>query len=198
MGYSISWLAVKGKEPAAIHQQFDISSTKEYGDYARYPIVGRVLPSGWYLLVASRCDHKIISEAVLAKNSIDCAIVACSIEEHVMFFSAAYWEDGQNTWCITHNSDKDIMDLMVEGQPPDIFNEIKETYLAKQAAEDNHEDDYNVDYICEIPMELARTIVGFKHDEVTPDVEKGSFEIFRFNNRRDSANAKKPWWCFWS
>lgn len=181
MGYSISWLAVKGKDSAIIAQQLNISSTETFGDYPQHPLVGQLIPNGWYLLVADRCEHKIISDTMLAKNSMDCSIVACSIEEHVMFFSAALWENGQKIWSITHDSEKDELDLQVEGQPPANFQEIRQRCFANHLSQANQTDQYQVDYIAEIPLEIAKTIVGFRHDELTDGIQGDRFEILRFN-----------------
>lgn len=195
MGYSISWLAVKNVEPPEVHRRFDVAGTSQYGDYADHPIVGRLLPSGWYLLVAQRCDHPITLESLLARNSADCEILACSIEEHVMYVSAAYWQNGCKVWSILHRGgDYGTMDLLVDGELPGVFEEIRAKCFAEQIADSEG----GVDYIFEIPLEMVRFYTGFKHDEETPGVEDGSFQILRFNKPKQSACTENPWWRFWS
>jgi hypothetical protein len=39
--------------------------------------------------------------------------------------------------------------------------------------------------------------VGFKHDEETPGLEEGSFEILKLSREGLVAKASKPWWRFW-
>ena len=60
MGYSISWVAVKRKAPEILLQELGLLSTGVMADYGREPYTGRTFPSGWFLLVFNRCEHKFI------------------------------------------------------------------------------------------------------------------------------------------
>lgn len=195
MGYSISWLATRGKSPEAIQEKLGLSGTGELADYADAPIVGRRLPSGWYLLVAKGCDHQIISDRVLAAASSGCSLVACSIEEHVMFCSSACWENGKTVWRVGHRAETALFDLSVSGEPPAAFDEIRGTCAARQEAEGGER--AGVDWFFDIPLQLARHVVGFKHDEQTPGVEAGSFEVLRVGGGGLISPAARPWWRFW-
>jgi hypothetical protein len=136
MGYSLAWLAVQWKSPAIIHQQLGLSASGDFCDYGNAPVVGRQLPSGWYVIVVKGCDHKLISDVVVQKISLACSVIACSIEEHVMFSSAAQWSDGQREWAIQHRGgDYGSADLSFEGDPPPLFAELREHYGSRQNAE---------------------------------------------------------------
>lgn len=196
MGYSLAWLAVQGKSPAIIHQQLGLSASGDFCDYGDAPVVGRQLPSGWYVIVVKGCDHKLISDVVVQRISLACSVIACSIEEHVMFSSAAQWSDGQREWAIQHRGgDYGSADLSFEGDPPPLFAELREHYGSRQNAEGGVKAE--VDWIFEVPLELAKSYVGFKHDEETPGVEDGSFEILDPSRDGLVAHASKPWWRFW-
>ena len=80
-----------------------------------------------------------------------------------MFSSAAGWRNGECQWSIVHDSSRGIFDLESSGQPPPGFETLKELKMAKQKEEGGAEAD--VDYIIEIPLEVARELTGFKHDE---------------------------------
>ncbi|MHC1743558.1 MAG: hypothetical protein AB9873_11060 [Syntrophobacteraceae bacterium] len=195
MGFSISWLAVKDKHPDAILGSLGLTRTGESGDWGEAPLVGRFLPSGWYLLVAKGCDHKIISENVLAEVARGCSLVACSIEEHVMFSSSVFWSDGEKAWSIEHKGDFGVMDLSVDGSPPSVISELREKYVSEQEAEGGEH--AGVDLIFEIPLAVAKSLVGFKHDEETPGVNDVHFEVLRLDEGGLLSRASRPWWRFW-
>jgi hypothetical protein len=195
MGFAMSWIACNGKEPELLHQKLGCRSTGEFGEYADYPLVGRSLPSGWYAMVANRCDHRIVSEPVLSAISLDCSVIACSIEEHVMYCASSLWRDGGKIWGLVHQGDRDVADLTVTGNPPDTLIQIREDCAKKQAGEPRGR--YPVDWFFEIPLELAGHAAGFRHDKETPGVESESFEIFQIAGDGLLANRAKPWWRPW-
>ena len=54
--------------------------------------------------------------------------------------------------------------LEVEGTPPEVFPAIRKEMEEMQRAEGG--DQAGVDYIFEIPLGVAKSLVGFKHDEI--------------------------------
>ncbi len=164
MGYSISWVAFKNKEPEAV-----LESLARF----RSKITGHLLPDGWYLCIAEGCDHKIVSSRFLSTATKGCSAIACSIEEHVMFSSCSSWKDGKELWNVKHEGDK-ALDLRISGNPPNDLTAIQREYSSKQNQE-NKNDPYRVDWMFEVPLQLAKQIVGFKHDEDSTGGE--TFEI---------------------
>ena len=104
-----------------------------------------------------------------------------------MFSGTALWENGQRVWSVSHQGDEKLHDLSADGVLPDFFPSVRDALLAKQAAERGV--DAGVDYVFEIPLELARRITGFAHDSAA-SVEIDRFEVL------DPASAK-PWWNLW-
>ena len=196
MGYSLAWCAIEGKATEIIHQQLGLAATGEFSDYGVATIVGRYLPSGWYLIIAKGCDHKLISDGILQEISSDCSVIACSIEEHVMFCSAANWKDGQRKWFVQHRGgDYGPADLSSLGTPPPVFAMLRDHYISRQDVEGGEKAE--VDWLFEIPLELAKSFVGFRHDESTPGIEDGSFEILHLSQNGLLAHSSRPWWRFW-
>jgi len=187
MGYSIAWLAAQGRPPQSLLAELGRRPTGKAGEYPDDPMVGAPLAGGWYLLAARGCDHRMIGDQVLKTLSRRCRVIACSIEEHVMFSSAALWENGERVWSLSHQGNEKLHDLSANGALPDFFASVRDELLAKQAAKGGEE--AGVDYVFEIPLELARRITGFAHDSVA-SVEIDRFEVL------DSAPAK-PWWKLW-
>lgn len=182
MGYSVSWLAVRGKDANLVRQQLGLQQTGQREEIPESPVLGSDLPTGWYLVFANRCDYA--ENAGLDRLSVDCEVVACSVEEHVMVSAASGWKDGRNTWAITHDSQRGPEDLEVEGEPPSVFSAIRERLNAQQAERGD------ADYIFDIPVEVAESLTGFRHDE---DIEHAAAEPFEVL----AAAKTKRWWQIW-
>lgn len=195
MGFSISWLAVKTGDKDSVNALLSLKETGEFGDYADYPIVGRILPSGWYLIVADRCDHELIKPENLRDISSKFTVVACSIEEHCMFCSCSIWEGGAEQFSVEHKGDDSFYNLESKGVPPSGYDEINKKYHKEQDEEGGEEAE--VDMIFEIPNILAKSLTGFKHDEVIEGIEDGSFLILSSTKFTNAQGRKKPWWKFW-
>jgi len=81
---------------------------------------------------------------------------------------------------------------------PEGFSKIEENFTEqqKQSGGENSE----VDYFFEMPLQTAKSVVGFKHDEA--GLEDGSFQVFKddssssFTEQTDDQRAK-PWWKLW-
>lgn len=189
MGYSISWLAVRGKEPPEILSSLGLEHTGRMAEYGEAMYTGRMLPSGWFLLVLNRCEHEFVKPGSLSKLSMEAEVVACSIEEHVMVSTSELWKDGSNVWRIEHDVQESSDHLSESGALPSSYREIKNALIRDQEAAGGKEAD--VDFFFEIPLATAKDIVGFKHDEHS-GLEENSFEVFE---RR--AATPKSWWKLW-
>ena len=100
---------------------------------------------------------------------------AASIEEHVMFCSSTSWWNGKLEWRVQHEAEKGVTHLHVSGTPPDDLETLRQGALARQLC---HDDEIGVDYVFDVPLELAKRVVGFRHDESEPGPELEYFEIF--------------------
>ena len=186
MGYSISWVAFKDKKPEAVLESL--------GQF-RSEITGHLLPNGWYVCVAEGCDHEMISRRSLGIATKGCSAIACSIEEHINFSSCSNWKDGKELWNVKHEGDK-ALDLRVSGNPPDDLTAIEREYSSKQNQE-NENDPHPVDWMFEVPLQLAKQIVGFKHDEDPTGgeiVEASAVDRMDIGERSFRATRRKsPW-----
>lgn len=203
MGFSLSWVAVRTDTPQAVQDALALRGTGEREERPESEITGAVLPGGWYLIVSDRDRFKLEggwymvhwnrdklkleSDEVLSRLSRIGEIVICSIEEHVMYSSAAFWRDGRAVWAVSHQGDRDIEHLEVKGEPPAAFAAIRDRLHAQQAAEGEKEE---VDYIFEIPVELAFSIAGYRHDAEIPALGKDAFEILATTK----TTPERTWW----
>jgi hypothetical protein len=141
-----------------------------------------------------RCDHAIRSEPVLSELSFSASVIACSIEEHVMFMSSALFGD-QEIWSVQHRGgDCGDTDLVVKGLPPDNLKDLSARCFAAQ--ESARSDSIGVDYVADIPMLLAKSIAGFKCDEINPETD-AAFRALHQEPTGLLARATRPRWKFW-
>jgi hypothetical protein len=190
VGYSISWLAVHAGAAETL-AALALHPTGEQLELPEAPFVGALLSTGWYLVVADRCDHALVAEATLKSLPASTDAVSCSIEEHVMFSAASFWSGGRRVWSVSHDAQKAIDHLESWGDLPPFYSEIREAILAQQAREGGA--GAEVDFVSDLPLELARRIVGYKHDA---DGEPARFDVLHPTS--DSLLARrKPWGRFW-
>jgi hypothetical protein len=189
MGYAISWLAVQTDAPDRLLSRLALSRTGEPDEEYETPVSGGPLKKGWFLVVANDCAHRIVGEQLLADLSNDHDLVACSIEEHVMFSTATLWRSGRKQWSVTHDSSRGIRDLQVSGAPPASLEQHESRCAAQLNAEGGEESE--VDYLFDVPLELAKELTGFKHDEVT-DCHERPLEALK-----DDRPKPRPWWKLW-
>jgi hypothetical protein len=110
-----------------------------------------------------------------------------------MFASAAFWRDGREVWSVQHQGDKAVTDLVVKGVPPSNFEDVRaRCFAAQELAEPD-----DVDYVFDIPLDLAKSIVGFRHDQINPEIDDTSFRALAKGPVGLLAKVMKPKWKFW-
>ncbi len=168
MGLSISWLPVKGKESEVVLRELGLALMGERDELpAESPVAAASLPGGWYVVIFDRYEHESVREDVLERVSTGCDVVAAGAEEHLMSSFASGWRDGQRLWWISHDADKGVYDLEVEGRVPNGFDRVRRERLDEQGGAGGSEAD--VDYVFDLPLEAAKLVTGFSHDETEPD-----------------------------
>jgi hypothetical protein len=111
----------------------------------------------------------------LAQLSIDHDLLLCLIEEHVIASSAELWSKGDRKWWLSHEGENGPKGLEVDGEPPEIYPAIRKEMEDLQLAEGG--DEAGVDYLFEIPLEVAKSLVGFKHDEICTHLIGKHFDV---------------------
>jgi hypothetical protein len=190
MGYSQSWLAVKGKPPTAVLETLGLRGTGTREENAESPIVGAELPSGWYLVVTGRSGHRLMRDQTLQRLSAGCEVVTGDVEEHVMVSVATGWRDGQRVWTVTHDAQRDMEHLQTEGDLPAAFASIRDRLRSEQQKAGGRKAD--VDYIFDVPVELAQTLTGYRHDADIPGAGTDPFEVLVETSSSASASTGRP------
>jgi hypothetical protein len=173
VGFSVSWLAVRGKEQRAVLSELGLTQTTARESIPESDVVGCVLPSGWYLVLYNDVNVPGLEEASLERISRTAEVITCEVEEHAMVSIASGWEDGRRLWCIAHDSDQGLRHLHTEGGLPQGFSEIRDACRARQDASDAS----NVDHYFDIPVEMAKHICRFRHDDMPDHVEAKPFVV---------------------
>jgi len=179
MGYAISWLAVRGTSESDVLAALGLEKTEhvEKGGVPEGEWCSARLGQ-WTLVWSDSFEPARFTKAV---PKLKGEMVICSVEEHVMFISAAAFVDGLLSWRIIHDAQQGANHLSVEGNPPAAFARIQAEEFARAKEADD------VDYVFEIPARTAQEVVGFRHDAKST----AAFENLQVISK------PKPWWKFW-
>jgi hypothetical protein len=174
MGAALSWFAVRGCSRDEALAELGLELGLEVGEDLPDRLGVGELPGGWLLFTSS--DLGELFESRFVALSCHGPAVGCAIEEHVMFMEARGFTDGAERWRVVHDPDNGTYHLGVQGDPPAELESIRRAAVAEQEAEGG--EDAGVDYISDVPLDLAKTICGFKHDDDWPET-LSFFELHR-------------------
>jgi len=188
MGWSLSWLAVQGKQPGEVQAALGLKATGTTCIVAEAPFSGAQLPNGWYVVVADH-DFRFLEEpaTTTAIASMGGNAVACGVEEHTMVSGAKAWRDGNLLWSVSHDGSGGGRDLHCEGRLPEGFEKTRADALAQ------YEDEpMGVDFVFDVPLDLAEALTEFRHD--SSELE---FAVLELINPPKPMTTQKPWWKLW-
>ncbi|MFC0132089.1 hypothetical protein CR105_26205 [Massilia eurypsychrophila] len=185
MGISLAWVAVETLPGELALARLSLSKTAKQCGYPFIGLVSHALPYNWFLLAASRCDHRIASPASMAAISLGCRAVACAVEEHVGFASCELWEDGKRSWSVAHDGSEDPENISFEGRVPQRFHAL----VASVEGEDS--ENFDGHFHMDIPLILAKELSGFRHDDINPAVDDTPFDVLH------DEQGVRPWWRLW-
>ena len=167
MGWKVSWLAVRNQERIAILRSFGLHAIDKAQERPKGVISGSSLPNGYYVLFLDNCFHPFVTPEVLSRVSLGCEIVGCQVEEGIMASASFCWSDGKRIWNVTHEADKGVRNLQIEGTPPKALAELKAEAINLQ----NKERwipflplPWEIDHFFRVPLELSAAVVGYEHD----------------------------------
>lgn len=191
MGQALTWLAVRGKDATQVLADLDASPTGQQGGFGEHRLAACALRGGWYAVAALQAGHRWGGPDWLAALSGGAELVACQVEEHVMFASAEGWRAGERRWRVVHDAQQGLGHLQAEGELPPAYAGIAAEHRALLAASPRGQ----VDHLFEVPLKLAQRLTGFKHDEGGPGGDGVWSELSDGPLR--AAAAAKPWWKRW-
>ena len=189
MGFSLSWLAIKGASRQTALSALGLRGTETFEELPESALTGVLLPTGWYMVVSNRGEYPAFMEDMtLTQVSATTEVVTCFVEEHVMCSHAAQWRGGRELWSLMHTADTGgIEHLEIRGEPPPFFASIRDSLRAKQQEAGGKEAE--VDYIFDIPVETAKQFTGYRHDRDMPRAGEKPFEVLETT----AATPKRSW-----
>lgn len=175
MGFSVTWCAVREEDAQKLLEQVCLSSTGETEEFPESPVSMAKLDTGWRIIWCNKYGSPILEQQHLVDISRECDVLLCLVEEHVMASSSEFWSGGDRKWLISHQGDNGPKGLNATGELPACFPAIRAEMEEAQLVEGG--DDADVDYIFEIPLKVAQSLVGFKHDEDCQHISKEQFIV---------------------
>ena len=192
MGYSMSWVAVKGSTPQAVLNALALRATGAREEIPESDITAAELPGCWYMVVSNRDGLQLTNGDVLARLSALGEVIACFVEEHVMFSSAECWRNGGRFWSGQHDAQRGIEHLAAEGERPPRLSSVRDELRTKQAAAGGRK--VVVDYIWDVPVVLAHESAGWRHDRYIPGLAADAFEVLEATSSRPPKTQSTSWW----
>lgn len=158
MGFSLSWIALKGVGKDQALELTGLADTDEPDPDNEEPISGTMLPTGWYLIVFDDIAHPLTHPDELARLSEAATVLAGVAEEHVNYSAACLYEGGEEIWRVWHQLDFGDFHLEVEGTPPEPFEAIKAKHFKLREEE-------GYDAVFSVPVELAAGLCGYAYGQ---------------------------------
>lgn len=172
MGYALSWAALKNGTLEAICSACNLRPTGETEKFPKSRVVATEIPTGWQLVLYNRRE---IDDQILAKLSAAGEVVSCFVEDHVMFSSASGWNRGNQVWKVFHDGERGRYHSDIVGAPPAVLADVQKRLTEKQEEAGGEKAD--VDYIYDIPAELAKALTGFRHDEDVQSITGDPYQV---------------------
>ena len=185
MGFAISWIACPETHAEAVLRQLLLRATGETEEMPESPISMFRTKPGWRIIWVNEYGSPLIGEDVLAKLSMTSEIILALVEEHVMASSSELWSQGRRRWWISHQGENGPVGLATDGHLPHSFPTIRETL--EQEQEEAGGKDADVDHLFDIPLKVAESITGFKHDVVL----EGEFEVLKRDESKSAGFFKR-------
>jgi hypothetical protein len=165
MGYRISWLGARGLPKTDLLHHFGLVDSGIYDEANEAPFSAAELPTGWTILWAN--DPAFATIARCTELSLRAPVVSCWVNETAMVSSVNYFEAGDYLWFVGHDFQKGPDDLVFEGEVPPSFEEIRGRLDAQRLSYGDTQP--AVDFIFDVPIELAQSVAGYRHDQVAFD-----------------------------
>lgn len=175
MGFSITWCAVREEGAQRFLEHVGLSPTGETEEFPESLISTTMLNSGWRVIWYNQYGCPFLTTTELSVISNEQDVLVCLVEEHVMASSAEFWSDGKRKWSISHEGEDGPKGLSANGELPESFSLIRSEMEEAQRAAGGLAAD--VDHIFEIPLKVAQSLVGFKHDECCSQIADEQFVV---------------------
>jgi hypothetical protein len=179
MGIRLAWMAVKGLDKAALLERLGFIETGDAGEWHEVCPSFTERAGGWRVVLMEFGD--LPKRAELEALSQEGEVLTCEVSETVMYSEAQGFSAGRRLWKVASDPDsKAPHGLVVEGDPPGLFEEIKARLLARQAeGAASNGSGPSVDYVFDIAPDLVYALTGFRANGPPMDEEPVMAELER-------------------
>ena len=175
MGFSVTWVAVREENAQELLENLALSPTGETEEFPESLISSAKLDTGWRVIWYNKYGCPFLQPDKLRDLSKGHDLLMCLVEEHVMASSSELWSSGKRLWWISHEGEDGPKGLSSDGALPECFDAIRNELEEAQRADGGA--DAEVDHIFDVPLRVAKELVGFKHDEDCPGMKEGRFAV---------------------
>ena len=180
MGFSQSWLAVRGERADQALETLSLVPTGEFEEAPEFPVCGLRLPSGWYLVIGNRFDFA--ERQPLASLSRGGEVVTFFVEEHAMATGFAIWREGREFVSIEHDAQEGDEYLEFGAADSDDTDEIMDRLSEVWPGASNPEHAFDV------PVEIALAVTGYRYNKQIVKIGEKPFERLE--------RIRKKWWSW--
>jgi hypothetical protein len=172
-------MAVKGLDKASLLERLGFVETGETGEWHEVCPAFTERPGGWGVVLVEFGD--LPKRAELEALSQGGEVLTCEVSETVMYSEAQGFAAGRRVWMVASDPDANAPHgLVVEGEPPAPFEEVKARQLARQAEDDAaNNPGPGVDYVFDIPPDLVYALTGFRANGPPMEDEPAMAELER-------------------
>jgi hypothetical protein len=162
VGFRISWIATEASEEAVLAALHAVKTgeTDEYPDFDLSLVTAK---PGWTVIWSNNEDF--FDDARCTALSREFPLLGVHVNETVMYSDARWFDAGELVWKIWHEGSEDPAHLARAGSIPAHAAAIEQDKRAEQKRDDEKNPEDGVDFIFEVPLALAASYCGFKHDE---------------------------------
>ena len=90
-----------------------------------------------------------------------------------MVSAVSSWRDGVLSWSVVRDCESGLLNLEETGTLPADYPSIRARAIERQEASVGQ----GVDYLFDVPVELAQSLVGYRHDEDVEGAGEEPFEV---------------------
>lgn len=159
MGFHISWIGFNGVRKADVLDVAGLYDTGEPDEAFEEPFCCAELPTGWTILWA---NDPAYAEDHIKTLSANHAALSFIVLESAMISQAAFHIRGEQSWRISHDGSLGTPNLTLLGDVPPqtatLHARLFEGHTTRLSEKPR------VDYIFDVPVEVAEMIAGFRYD----------------------------------
>jgi hypothetical protein len=174
MGFALSWIAVKGASKKQVLAWMSLADTGEWDEAVEAPFSGAQI-GDWYVVISNK-DMDFSKEENLFNLSRGCEAIGGVVEEHVMRCEIVCYKDASFAWRADYFGEDgpDETALDADGALPPQWAAIRDAQIALQKTAEP-----DVDHYFDAPLELAKSICGFRHDEIGYELKDVKFTALK-------------------